>query len=51
MDRVRFSTDPTAPARAALVLKRIHSFDQAFKCRFDPLVGERLTVVMPPTDL
>ena len=35
MDRVRFNIDPTAPARAALVLKRIHSFDQAFKSRFD----------------
>src|SRR5919202_2071392 len=35
MDRVRFQGDPTAPTRAALVLKRIHSFDQAFKSRFD----------------
>jgi len=35
MDRVRFHDDSTAPARAALVLKRIHSFDQAFKSRFD----------------
>src|SRR5919199_5388781 len=35
MDRVRFHGDPTAPARAALMLKRIHSFNQAFKSRFD----------------
>ena len=35
MDRVRFHSDPTAPARAALVLKRIHSCHQAFKSRFD----------------
>jgi thiamine kinase-like enzyme len=35
MDRVRFHGDPTAPARAALMLKRIHSFNQVFKSRFD----------------
>src|SRR5918911_980423 len=35
MDRVRFHGDPTAPARAALTLKRIHSFNQVFKSRFD----------------
>jgi thiamine kinase-like enzyme len=35
MDKVRFYGDPTATTRAALVLKRIHSFDQAFKSCFD----------------
>ncbi|MBV9455091.1 MAG: phosphotransferase family protein [Rubrobacter sp.] len=35
MDKVRFYDDPTATTRAALVLKRIHSFDQAFRSRFD----------------
>ena len=38
MDKVRFYDDPTATTRAALVLKRIHSFNQAFKSRFDAFV-------------
>jgi thiamine kinase-like enzyme len=36
MDKVRFNSDPTAPARAALTLKQIHSLNQAFKSRFGP---------------
>jgi len=36
MDRIEFQRDPTAPARAALTLKRIHSINQAFKSRFGP---------------
>src|SRR5918993_1327581 len=36
MDRIRFHSDPTALTRAALVLKQLHSFDRAFKSRFDP---------------
>jgi len=35
MDRIRFHDDPTAPTRVALVLKRLHSVDRAFKSRFD----------------
>jgi thiamine kinase-like enzyme len=38
MDSVRFHDDPAAPARAALVLRRIHGYDQAFKARFDAFV-------------
>jgi thiamine kinase-like enzyme len=36
MDRVRFQGDSTAPARAAVVLKRLHGLNQVFKSRFDP---------------
>jgi thiamine kinase-like enzyme len=36
MDRIEFQRDPTAPARAALTLKRIHSINQDFKSRFGP---------------
>ena len=36
MDRIRFHDDPTAPARAALVLKQLHGLDRPFKSRFDP---------------
>src|ERR687897_1635221 len=35
MDRIRFHDDPTAPTRVAMVLKRLHSIDRAFKSRFD----------------
>ena len=38
MDKVRFHSDPTAPARAALALKQIHSLNQAFRSRFGPSV-------------
>jgi thiamine kinase-like enzyme len=34
LDRLEFHRDPTAPARAALALKRVHGIDQAFKSRF-----------------
>ena len=36
MDRARFHSDPTAIARAALVLKQLHGLDRPFKSRFDP---------------
>src|SRR5919107_5861330 len=36
MDRIRFHDDLTAPTRVALVLKRLHSVNRAFKSRFDP---------------
>ncbi|MGH3089323.1 MAG: choline kinase family protein [Rubrobacteraceae bacterium] len=36
MDAESFLRDPTAPARAALALRRIHASGRAFKHRFDP---------------
>ena len=36
MDKVRFHSDSTAPARAALALKQLHSLNQTFKSRFGP---------------
>jgi thiamine kinase-like enzyme len=35
MDRILFHSDPTALARAALVLKRLHTLDRPFESRFD----------------
>lgn len=34
MDKIEFHRDPTAPARAALTLKRLHGIGRAFKSRF-----------------
>jgi thiamine kinase-like enzyme len=36
MDRIEFHRDPTAPARAALALKRLHGTGRAFRSRFGP---------------
>ena len=36
MDRLEFRRDPTAPARAALALKRLHSIGRVFNSRFGP---------------
>lgn len=36
MDKVEFHHDPTAPARAALTLKRLHDIGRTFKSRFGP---------------
>ena len=36
MDRVEFHSDPAAPARAALVLKRVHDIEEPFESRFGP---------------
>jgi thiamine kinase-like enzyme len=37
MDKMEFHSDPTAPARAALTLKRLHGIGRDFKSRFGPL--------------
>jgi thiamine kinase-like enzyme len=37
MDKMEFHLDPTAPARAALTLKRLHGIGRDFKSRFGPL--------------
>lgn len=34
MDKMEFHRDPTAPARAALTLKRVHDIGRTFKSRF-----------------
>jgi thiamine kinase-like enzyme len=36
MDKMEFHRDPTAPARAALTLKRVHGIGRSFKSRFGP---------------
>ncbi len=47
MDEERFGQDPVAPARAALVLRRVHRLGRIFKSRFDvfSVIGGYLSIL------